>query len=163
VLISHINEFFEQKPDLHDASWFLGLFNCASKWWAPAAENPPPNISNMQHLHRDPHQPLATNILNICSTMPGPSTSPGHWCSPLPFVCIPSDILSVHRLQVEKLVPIYLPAQIHLSPAHPSYCRISVCKGTSVRFLTPPILSHLLSVHSYSPSSPLHSLQGPHL
>jgi hypothetical protein len=37
------------------------------------------------------------------------------------------------------------------------------CKGTSVRFLTSPILSHLLSVHRYSPSSPPYSLQGPHL
>jgi hypothetical protein len=36
-------------------------------------------------------------------------------------------------------------------------------KGTSVCFLTPPILSHLLSVHRYSPSSPLYSLQGLYL
>jgi hypothetical protein len=37
------------------------------------------------------------------------------------------------------------------------------CKGTSVRFLTSPILSHLLPVHMYSPSSSLHYLQGPYL
>jgi hypothetical protein len=32
------------------------------------------STSNMQHLHRDPHQPLAMNILNVCGTTPGPST-----------------------------------------------------------------------------------------
>jgi hypothetical protein len=37
------------------------------------------------------------------------------------------------------------------------------CKGTSVRFLTSPILSHLLPVHMYSPSSPLYHLQGSYL
>jgi hypothetical protein len=36
-------------------------------------------------------------------------------------------------------------------------------KETSAHFLTPPILSHLLSVHRYSPSSPRYSLQGPDL
>jgi hypothetical protein len=38
-----------------------------------------------------------------------------------------------------------------------------VCKGTSVRFLTSPILSHLLPIHMYSPSSPLYYLQGSYL
>jgi hypothetical protein len=37
------------------------------------------------------------------------------------------------------------------------------CKGTSVHFLTSPILSHLLPVHMYFPSSPLYYLQGPYL
>jgi hypothetical protein len=37
------------------------------------------------------------------------------------------------------------------------------CKGTSVRFLTSLILSLLLPVHMYSPSSPLYYLQGPYL
>jgi hypothetical protein len=36
------------------------------------------------------------------------------------------------------------------------------CKGISVRFLTSPILSHLLPVHMYFPSS-LYYLQGPYL
>jgi hypothetical protein len=36
------------------------------------------------------------------------------------------------------------------------------CKGTSVLFLTPPILSHSLPVHMYYPSSPLYYLQGPY-
>jgi hypothetical protein len=31
ALISRINKFFEQNPDLHDAPRFLGLFNRASK------------------------------------------------------------------------------------------------------------------------------------
>jgi hypothetical protein len=39
----------------------------------------------------------------------------------------------------------------------------TICKGTSVRFLTSPILSHLLPVHMYFPSSPLYYLQGPYL
>jgi hypothetical protein len=34
------------------------------------------------------------------------------------------------------------------------------CKGTSVRFLTSPILSHSPPVHMYSPSSPLYYSQG---
>jgi hypothetical protein len=37
------------------------------------------------------------------------------------------------------------------------------CKGTSVHFLTSPILSHSPPVHMYSPSSPLYYLQGPYL
>jgi hypothetical protein len=37
------------------------------------------------------------------------------------------------------------------------------CKGTSVRFLTSPILSHSPPVHMYSPSSPLYHFQGPYL
>jgi hypothetical protein len=36
------------------------------------------------------------------------------------------------------------------------------CKGTSVLFLTSPILSHSLPVHMYYPSSPLYYLQGPY-
>jgi hypothetical protein len=36
----------------------------------------------------------------------------------------------------------------------------SPCKGTSVRFLTSPILSHSPPVHMYSPSSPLYYSQG---
>jgi hypothetical protein len=38
-----------------------------------------------------------------------------------------------------------------------------MCKGTSVCFLTSPILSHSPPVHMYSPSSPLYYLQGPYL
>jgi hypothetical protein len=34
------------------------------------------------------------------------------------------------------------------------------CKGTSVRFLTSPILSHSPPVHMYSPSSSLYYSQG---
>jgi hypothetical protein len=30
------------------------------------------------------------------------------------------------------------------------------CKGTSVRFLTSPVLSHSTLVHMYSPSPPLY-------
>jgi hypothetical protein len=48
----------------------------------------------------------------------------------------------------------------------PIYGRLDtrrLCKGTSVCFLTSPILSHLLPVHMYSPSSPLYYLQGPYL
>jgi hypothetical protein len=37
-------------------------------------------------------------------------------------------------------------------------CR--TCKGTSVCFLTSPILSHSPPVHMYSPSSPLYYSQG---
>jgi hypothetical protein len=37
------------------------------------------------------------------------------------------------------------------------------CKGTSVCFLTSPILSHSPPVHMYSPSSPLYYLQGLYL
>jgi hypothetical protein len=37
------------------------------------------------------------------------------------------------------------------------------CKGTSVYFLTSPILSHSTLVHMYSPSPPLYQFQGPHL
>jgi hypothetical protein len=37
------------------------------------------------------------------------------------------------------------------------------CKGTSVHFLTPPILSHSPPVHMYSPFSPLYYLQEPYL
>jgi hypothetical protein len=37
------------------------------------------------------------------------------------------------------------------------------CKGTSIHFLTSPILSHSPPVHMYSPSSPLYYLQGPYL
>jgi hypothetical protein len=37
-----------------------------------------------------------------------------------------------------------------------------ICKGTSVRFLTSPILSHSPPVHIYSPSSPLYYSQGPY-
>jgi hypothetical protein len=37
------------------------------------------------------------------------------------------------------------------------------CKGTSVHFITSPLLSHSPPVHMYSPSSPLYYLQGPHL
>jgi hypothetical protein len=35
-----------------------------------------------------------------------------------------------------------------------------LCKGTSIRFLTSPILSHSPPVHIYSPSSPLYYSQG---
>jgi hypothetical protein len=38
-----------------------------------------------------------------------------------------------------------------------------LCKGTSIRFLTSPILSHSPHVHMYSPSSPLYHLQGSYL
>jgi hypothetical protein len=37
----------------------------------------------------------------------------------------------------------------------------SNCKGTSVHFLTSPILSHSSPVHMYSLSLPLYYLQGP--
>jgi amino acid permease len=37
------------------------------------------------------------------------------------------------------------------------------CKGTSVRFLTSPILSHSPPVHMYSLYSPLYHFQGPYL
>jgi hypothetical protein len=37
------------------------------------------------------------------------------------------------------------------------------CKGTSVHFLTSPLLSHSPPVHVYSPSSPLYHFQGPYL
>jgi hypothetical protein len=40
---------------------------------------------------------------------------------------------------------------------------ILLCKRTSIHFLTSPILSHSPPVHMYSPSSPLHYLQGPYL
>jgi hypothetical protein len=35
----------------------------------------------------------------------------------------------------------------------------TICKGTSVRFLTSPILSHSPPVHMYSLSSPLYHFQ----
>jgi hypothetical protein len=38
-----------------------------------------------------------------------------------------------------------------------------ICKGTSVCFLTSPLISHSPSVHMYSPSSPLYHFQGPYL
>jgi hypothetical protein len=38
--------------------------------------------------------------------------------------------------------------------------RAAFCKGTSVLFLTSPILSHSPLVHMYSPSSPLYYPQG---
>jgi hypothetical protein len=38
-----------------------------------------------------------------------------------------------------------------------------LCKGTSIHFLTSPILSHSPPVHMYFPSSPLYHLQGPYL
>jgi hypothetical protein len=38
-----------------------------------------------------------------------------------------------------------------------------VCEGTSVRFLTSPILSHSPPVHMYSLYSPLYHFQGPYL
>jgi hypothetical protein len=41
-------------------------------------------------------------------------------------------------------------------------CPHDYCKGTSVRFLTSPIISHSPPVHMYSPSSPLYYLQGPY-
>jgi hypothetical protein len=41
--------------------------------------------------------------------------------------------------------------------------RTDGCKGTSVRFLTSPILSHSPPVHMYSLSSPLYYFQGPYL
>jgi hypothetical protein len=37
------------------------------------------------------------------------------------------------------------------------------CKGTSIRFLTSPVLSHSTLVHMYSPSPPLYYLQGSYL
>jgi hypothetical protein len=37
---------------------------------------------------------------------------------------------------------------------------VNFCKGTSVRFLTSPILSHSPPVHMYLPSSPLYYSQG---
>jgi hypothetical protein len=36
------------------------------------------------------------------------------------------------------------------------------CKGTSIHFLTSPLLSYSPPVHMYSPSSPLYHLQGLH-
>jgi hypothetical protein len=38
--------------------------------------------------------------------------------------------------------------------------KYTMCKGTSVHFLTSPILSHSPPVHMYSPSSPLYYSQG---
>jgi hypothetical protein len=46
---------------------------------------------------------------------------------------------------------------------NPSASEAPWCKGTSICFLTSPILSHSLPVHMYSPSSPLYYLQGPYL
>jgi hypothetical protein len=40
---------------------------------------------------------------------------------------------------------------------------VQQCKGTSVRFLTSPVLSHSTLVHMYSPSPPLYYLQGSYL
>jgi hypothetical protein len=37
------------------------------------------------------------------------------------------------------------------------------CKGTSIRFLTSPVLSHSTLVYMYSPSPPLYYLQGSYL
>jgi hypothetical protein len=48
-------------------------------------------------------------------------------------------------------------AKLNNIPTHP------LCKGTSVRFLTSPILSHSPPVHMYSLSSPLYHFQGPYL
>jgi hypothetical protein len=73
ALISHINEFFEQKPDHCNMPRFSGLFNRTSKRRALPAENPIPSTSNLQH---HPRQPLAMNILNVCdAAVPGPSTT----------------------------------------------------------------------------------------
>ena len=72
VLISRINEFFEQKPDHCNMPRFSGLFNRTSKRRALPAETPIPSTSNLLQHH--PHQPLAMNILNVCdAAAPGPS------------------------------------------------------------------------------------------
>jgi hypothetical protein len=39
----------------------------------------------------------------------------------------------------------------------------TMCKGTSIRFLTSPILAHSPPVHMYSLHSPLYHFQGPYL
>jgi hypothetical protein len=44
----------------------------------------------------------------------------------------------------------------------PFVVKACVCKGTSVLFLTSPILSHSPPVHMYYPSSLLYYLQGPY-
>jgi hypothetical protein len=46
---------------------------------------------------------------------------------------------------------------------YPEHDCTIVCKGTSVHFLTSPILSHSTLVHMYSPLPPLYQFQGPHL
>jgi hypothetical protein len=55
------------------------------------------------------------------------------------------------------LLPVYSSAFL---PEYFHYCK---CKGTSVRFLTSPILAHSPPVHMYSPHSPLYHFQGPYL
>jgi hypothetical protein len=48
--------------------------------------------------------------------------------------------------------------QMELGQYHQDF--LHICKGTSIRFLTSPILSHSPPVYMYSPSSPLYYLQG---
>ena len=76
VLIMHVNEFFKQNLDLCEVPQFSGLFNHASKWQAPVAEDLTSNTPKMQHFQSDAYQPLSMNILNVCGTTPGagPST-----------------------------------------------------------------------------------------
>jgi hypothetical protein len=74
--------------------------------------------------------------------------------------------LDLNHLANEAFHLAYRCPPTHSAPTPMTYAappRTPFCKGTSVCFLTSPLLSHFSPVHMYSPSSPLYHLQGPHL
>jgi hypothetical protein len=60
---------------------------------------------------------------------------------------------------------LYMPKMVLtlISTHHITAAGFAICKGTSVRFLTSPIISHSPPVHMYSPSPPLYYLQKSYL